>query len=154
MAVLCRAVNKKWVTFERGPGGSLRRVRERAPEGVHKQVQDEVREKDAVRQDDDQKCLEVKTQIRNSEANQKRNDSPNSSREFTHHIWKSKLQFEICKRNKRRRAPRASSPRVRPKKNMKLHHPSTPDRQRPTDSVSPNHHGHRSRSENDNFAQF
>ena len=33
--------------------------------------------------------------------------------------------------------------------NMKLHHPSIPDRQGPTDSVSPNHHGHRSRSHND-----
>ena len=63
MAVLCRAVNKKWVTFERGPGGSLRRVRERAPEGVHKQVQDEVREKDDVREDDHQKRLEVDTYI-------------------------------------------------------------------------------------------
>ena len=73
VAVLCRAVNKKWVTFEGGVqegvwGGSERETQE----GVHKQVQDEVREKDAVRQDDDQKCLEVKTQIRNSEANQKR----------------------------------------------------------------------------------
>ena len=38
---------------------------------------------------------------------------------------------------------------MRPKKNMKLHHPSIPDRQGPTDGVSPNHHGHRCRSHND-----
>ena len=47
------------------------------------------------------------------------------------------------------KAPRPSWPRVRPKKNMKLHHPSIPDRQGPSDEVSPNHHGHRSRSHND-----
>ena len=87
--------------------------------------------------------FKIQKQIKNED------DSSNSSREFTHRVLKSKLQFEICKRNKRRRAPRASSPRVRPKKNMKLHHPSIPDRQGPTDSVSPNHHGHRSRSHND-----
>jgi hypothetical protein len=38
---------------------------------------------------------------------------------------------------------------VRPKKNMKLHHPIIPDRQGPTDGLSPNRHGHRSRSHND-----
>ena len=34
------------------------------------------------------------------------------------------------------------------KRNMKLHHPSILDRQGPTDGVPPNRHGHRSRSHN------
>jgi hypothetical protein len=73
VAVLCRAVNKKWVTFEGGVQERVWRGSEReTQEGVHKQVQDEVREKDAVREDDDRKCLDVKTQIWNSEADQKR----------------------------------------------------------------------------------
>jgi len=35
------------------------------------------------------------------------------------------------------------------KENYELHQTSIPDRQGPTNSVSPNHHGHRSRSHND-----
>ena len=64
MAVLCKAINKKWVTFEGGVQEGVGRWSERETrEIVHKQVQDEVREKDAVREDDDQKCLDVKAQI-------------------------------------------------------------------------------------------
>ena len=93
MAVLCKAVNKKWVTFEGGVQKEVRRGSEReTQDGVHKQVQDEVREKDAVRQDDDQKCLEVKTQIRNSEANQKRRRLP----ELLARVHPSYLQVEVA----------------------------------------------------------
>ena len=35
------------------------------------------------------------------------------------------------------------------RRNMKLHHPSIPDRRGPADGVSPKRHGHRSRSYND-----
>ncbi len=70
------ALNKKWVTFggaakpgpRGGPGGGPRETWE----GVQEEVQDEVREEDQknVREDDHQKCLDVKTQIGNPEADQ------------------------------------------------------------------------------------
>ena len=64
VAVLCRAVNKKRVTFEGGVQERIFRGSERGTqEGVHNQVQDEIRENDIVRKDDDQKRLKVKTQI-------------------------------------------------------------------------------------------
>ena len=93
MADLCQALNKKLVTFGGvakpgpggGPGGGPRETRE----GVQEEVQDEVREEDQknVREVDHQKCLDVKTQIANPEADQTkttprtpRASSPNVSR--------------------------------------------------------------------------
>ena len=60
VAVLCEAVNKKEVTFEGGSRTWSEEGPAERPGGVRKEVQDDVREKDAVREDENQKCLKVK----------------------------------------------------------------------------------------------
>ena len=118
-------------------------------EGVHKQIQDEVREKDDVREDDHQKCLDVKTQIWNSEPDQTkttprtpRASSPNVSRGWNYNLKSASAtnDHELLARVDRKCDQR---------KIMKSHHPIIPDRQGPTDELSPNRHEHRSCSHND-----
>ena len=96
----------------------------------------------------------MKTQIENSEADRNRRRLI----ELFTRVQPSCLDVDVADRNPQARQSTTSSTRESTegatKENYELHHETVPDQQGPTDSVSPNHHGHRSRSENENFAQF
>ena len=131
-----------------GPEGGPRGASWETREGVHEEVQDEVGQKDAVEKTTPKSDkmwkhkLTIHKQIKNE------NDSSKSSRGFSHRVLMSMSQIEIHKRTNRRRAPRQGSTKSATKENYELHHETVPNQQGPTDSVSPNHHGHRSRSHN------
>ena len=91
----------------------------------------------------------MKTQIENSEADQKRRRLI----ELFARVQPSCLDVDVADRNPQPRQSTMSSSRESTEsaseENYELHHATIPDRQGPTDSVSPNHYGNRSRSHND-----
>ena len=123
-------------------------VRERPGKASKKRskTRSERRTRKKLREDDHQKCLDVKTQIGNPEADQTkttprtpRASSPNVSRGWSYNLKSASAT------NDDQLIARVDQ-KCDQRKNMKLHHPIIPDRQGPTDGLSPNRHGHRSRS--------
>ena len=91
----------------------------------------------------------MKTQIENSQADQKRRRLI----ELFARVQPSGPDVDVEDRIPQPRQSTMSSSRESTesatKENYELHHATTPDRQGPTDSVSPNHHGHRTRIHDD-----